>query len=73
MRANRGNIALLLTAEQLGLLASPVGAHAANAYRELRRAQHLARLDEQNPQIPLNALQNEQSAVKALWKEVFGA
>jgi [glutamine synthetase] adenylyltransferase / [glutamine synthetase]-adenylyl-L-tyrosine phosphorylase len=73
MRANRGNIALLLIAEQLGLLAAPVGAHAANAYRELRRAQHLARLDEQNPQIPLNALQNEQSAVKALWKEVFGA
>jgi [glutamine synthetase] adenylyltransferase / [glutamine synthetase]-adenylyl-L-tyrosine phosphorylase len=73
MRANRGNIALLLTAEQLGLLAAPVGSQAANAYRELRRAQHLARLDEQNPQIALDALQNEQSAVKALWKAVFGA
>jgi [glutamine synthetase] adenylyltransferase / [glutamine synthetase]-adenylyl-L-tyrosine phosphorylase len=67
-----GNIALLQAAEKAGLLPAGVGSAAAHAYRELRRAQHLARLDEQNPQIELSALQNEQSAVKALWKAVFG-
>jgi [glutamine synthetase] adenylyltransferase / [glutamine synthetase]-adenylyl-L-tyrosine phosphorylase len=66
-----GNIALLHAAEKTGLLPSGVGEGAANAYRELRRAQHLARLDEQNPQVALDALQNEQSAVKALWRAVF--
>jgi [glutamine synthetase] adenylyltransferase / [glutamine synthetase]-adenylyl-L-tyrosine phosphorylase len=67
-----GNIALLQLAESEGLLPASIGSAAASAYRELRRAQHLARLDEENPQVALDALQNEQSAVKALWKVVFG-
>jgi [glutamine synthetase] adenylyltransferase / [glutamine synthetase]-adenylyl-L-tyrosine phosphorylase len=69
---NSGNIALLLAAQNQGLLPEGVGAGAADAYRQLRRAQHLARLDEQNPQLEPTALQNEQSAVKALWLAVFG-
>jgi [glutamine synthetase] adenylyltransferase / [glutamine synthetase]-adenylyl-L-tyrosine phosphorylase len=72
LQANSGNIALLLAAEQAGLLPSGVGQAAASAYRELRRAQHLARLDEEQPQIDPTHLPNEQSAVKALWKVVFG-
>ena len=68
---NIGNIALLVAAERAGLLPTGVGHAAAAAYRELRRAQHLARLDEKTPQIELDALQNEQSAVKALWMAVF--
>jgi glutamate-ammonia-ligase adenylyltransferase len=72
LRINSGNIALLHSAQQLGLLPSAVGDEAAKAYRELRRAQHLARLDEQTPQVELSALKNEQSAVKALWRAVFG-
>jgi [glutamine synthetase] adenylyltransferase / [glutamine synthetase]-adenylyl-L-tyrosine phosphorylase len=73
MRANRGNIALLQTAESLGLLAAPLGTDAAHAYRQLRRVQHQARLEEQNPHIAWNALPQEQSAVKALWEAVLGA
>ncbi len=69
---NSGNIALLHSAENAGLLPKNVGNDAANAYRQLRNAQHLARLDERNPQVEQTALQNEQSAVKALWKAVFG-
>ena len=69
---NTGNIALLHAAEKVGLLPANVGDEAANAYRQLRRAQHLARLDEQTPQVALEELQNEKSAVKALWKAVFG-
>ncbi len=72
LRVNSGNIALLHTAQQLNLLPGQLGDDAANAYRQLRRAQHLARLDEQTPQIDPSTLQNEQSAVKALWKVVFG-
>ncbi len=69
---NSGNIALLHAAQQVGLIPADLGDQAAHAYRQLRSAQHLARLDEQTPQIDLQALQNEQSAVKALWKAVFG-
>jgi [glutamine synthetase] adenylyltransferase / [glutamine synthetase]-adenylyl-L-tyrosine phosphorylase len=72
MALNSGNIALLHTAQSEGLLPAHVGDDAANAYRQLRSAQHLARLDEQIPQLELTALPNEQSAVKALWKAVFG-
>lgn len=71
LRVNSGNIALLRAAEDLGLLPEGVGVAAGDAYRELRRTQHLCRLDEQNPQIEPTRLQNEQSAVKALWSAVF--
>jgi [glutamine synthetase] adenylyltransferase / [glutamine synthetase]-adenylyl-L-tyrosine phosphorylase len=69
---NSGNIALLLAAENSGLLPNGLGQAAADAYRSLRRTQHLARLDEQTPQMDPADFQNEQSAVKALWKHVLG-
>ena len=43
---NVGNIALLMQAENEGLLPEGVGQAAGRAYRELRRVQHRARLDE---------------------------
>jgi glutamate-ammonia-ligase adenylyltransferase len=70
--ANAGNIALLQRAEAAGLLPTGVGAAAANAYRELRRAQHGARLDEQPTQFPPQAFERERDAVLALWQAVFG-
>jgi hypothetical protein len=45
---NVGNIALLQRAEAVGLLPAGVGTWRRDAYRELRRAQHKARLDEQS-------------------------
>ncbi len=72
LQANSGNIALLLAAQAAGLLPAPIGEQAADAYRQLRRAQHVARLDEQHPQLPLDQLTNEKSATKALWQAVFG-
>lgn len=68
---NSGNIALLHIAQSQGLLPADVGVDAANAYRLLRSAQHIARLDEKAPQLELHMLHNEQSAVKALWGAVF--
>lgn len=73
LRGNLGNIALLERAEQVGLLPAGVGHAAANAYRELRRVQHRARLDEAPTQVEPPALQAERDAVLALWHAVFGA
>ncbi len=68
---NVGNIALLQRAEAQGLLPAGVGQHAADAYRELRRAQHRARLDEQPTQFAPGLLARERDAVLALWSAVF--
>jgi glutamate-ammonia-ligase adenylyltransferase len=70
---NVGNIALLQRAEAAALLPPGVGQGAADAYRELRRAQHRARLDEQPTQFPADALQAERDAVLALWHAAFAA
>jgi [glutamine synthetase] adenylyltransferase / [glutamine synthetase]-adenylyl-L-tyrosine phosphorylase len=69
---NVGNIALLQRAETYGLLPPGIGQAAANAYRELRRAQHRARLDEQPTHFDTNTLTTERDAVLALWQAVFG-
>jgi glutamate-ammonia-ligase adenylyltransferase len=68
---NVGNIALLQRAEACGLLPEGVGQAAADAYRELRRAQHRARLDEQPTQFAPELLARERDAVLALWRAVF--
>ena len=73
MQGNVGNIALLQRAEACGLLPPDVGSAAASAYRELRRAQHRARLDEQATQFPAAGLVVERDAVSALWRAVFVA
>ena len=74
--ANAGAIALLQRAEAAALLPAGVGAGAANAYRELRRAQHRARLDEQptavdSADLSALGLDAHRDAVLALWRAVF--
>ncbi len=69
---NVGNIALLARAEAAGLLPDGVGRAAAAAYRELRRVQHRARLNEEPTQVPMTSLVAEREAMQALWKAVFG-
>ncbi|MBY0233892.1 MAG: bifunctional [glutamate--ammonia ligase]-adenylyl-L-tyrosine phosphorylase/[glutamate--ammonia-ligase] adenylyltransferase [Burkholderiaceae bacterium] len=73
---NLGVIALLQRAEAAGLLPAEVGKRAADAYRELRRAQHRARLDEQPTAVDAEALATsgllpQRDAVLALWRAVF--
>ncbi|MFZ2737298.1 MAG: bifunctional [glutamate--ammonia ligase]-adenylyl-L-tyrosine phosphorylase/[glutamate--ammonia-ligase] adenylyltransferase [Burkholderiaceae bacterium] len=70
--ANAGNIALLQVAESASLLSSGVGLQAANAYRELRRLQHRARLDEVAATSDPALLVQQRAAVLVLWHEVFG-
>ncbi len=69
---NVGNIALLQRAEACGLLPSGVGRAAADAYRELRRVQHQARLNEEPTHVDEGVLSAEREAVRALWQAVFG-
>jgi glutamate-ammonia-ligase adenylyltransferase len=69
---NAGNIALLERAQAAGLLPLGVGHAAAGAYRELRRVQHHARLNEESTQLAPGQLQGEREAVLALWLAVFG-
>lgn len=68
---NVGNIGLLVRADAAGLVPRGVGVAAADAYRELRRAQHKARLNEQPTQVPPDTLATERDAVLALWHAVF--
>jgi glutamate-ammonia-ligase adenylyltransferase len=68
-----GNIALLQRAQDAGLLPDHIGSRAADAYRELRRAQHTARLDEQPTQVDPDAMAGPRDAVLALWHTVFDA
>ena len=69
--ANAGVIALLQAAERAALLPAGVGTAAANAYRELRRVQHRARLDEQPTAVDAGLLVEQRDAVLALWRAVF--
>ncbi|WP_416559870.1 bifunctional [glutamate--ammonia ligase]-adenylyl-L-tyrosine phosphorylase/[glutamate--ammonia-ligase] adenylyltransferase [Limnohabitans sp. yimb22184] len=68
---NVGNIALLIRAEAAGLLPLGMGQAAANAYREMRRVQHRARLNEEPTDVPLDQLAAEREAVLALWQSVM--
>ena len=68
---NAGNIALLERAEVLDLLPAGIGYGAAGAYRELRRVQHRARLNEEPTQVGPCELQTQRAAVLALWHTIF--
>ncbi len=69
--ANVGNIGLLRRAEEAGLLAAGTGTAAADADRELRRVQHLARLNEHPTQVDPETIASERDAVLAVWHQVF--
>ena len=69
---NVGNIALLQRAEKVGLLPTGIGHAAAHAYREMRRVQHRARLNEEPTDVPMVQLMHERDAVLALWQVLMG-
>jgi glutamate-ammonia-ligase adenylyltransferase len=76
LMGNLGNIAVLQLAEDTGLLPAGLGAQVGDAYRELRRLQHRARLDEAPTRLQLDdmaAVAPHRAAVMTLWQHVFGA
>jgi len=70
---NVGNIALLMHAQEVGLLPQPIGSQAADAYRELRHRQHQARLDAHDGREPLEDWIAPRQAILALWQAALGA
>jgi [glutamine synthetase] adenylyltransferase / [glutamine synthetase]-adenylyl-L-tyrosine phosphorylase len=72
LRDNVGNIALLARAQACGLLPAGTGVAAGNAYRELRRLQHKARLNEEPTQVQADSVCAERDAVLAVWQHVLG-
>jgi len=71
---NVGNIALLQRAGAAGLIPADLAQAAADAYRELRRQQHVIKLSgAEYARVPPAAVANTRDAVKALWAAVLGA
>jgi glutamate-ammonia-ligase adenylyltransferase len=70
---NLGNIALLGIAGNLGLVAPPLAAAAADAYREFRRLQHQTRLaGAAHARVDPEPQAERRAAVDALWEAVLG-
>jgi [glutamine synthetase] adenylyltransferase / [glutamine synthetase]-adenylyl-L-tyrosine phosphorylase len=70
---NRGNIALLQRAGELGLVPESLAQQAADAYREYRRLQHQVRLTgARQARVEPAEHATRRAAVGALWAAVFG-
>jgi glutamate-ammonia-ligase adenylyltransferase len=72
---NLGNIAVLQLAEAAGLLPEGLSLQAGNAYRDLRRLQHRARLDEAPTRLDISGMPEvvaHRAAVLEMWQHVFG-
>jgi [glutamine synthetase] adenylyltransferase / [glutamine synthetase]-adenylyl-L-tyrosine phosphorylase len=69
---NVGNIALLQRAQACGLLAPGTGDAAADAYRDMRRGQHRARLDEQPTHFEPATYAAGRDAILDVWHQLFG-
>ncbi len=69
---NVGNIALLKRCGELGLLPAGIAGKAADAYRELRRAQHEVKLaGAEHARLEPGRLAAERKHVSALWESLF--
>ncbi|MBO1248719.1 bifunctional [glutamate--ammonia ligase]-adenylyl-L-tyrosine phosphorylase/[glutamate--ammonia-ligase] adenylyltransferase [Comamonas denitrificans] len=69
--ANAGNIALLHYADAAGLVPPGTGQAAADAYRQLRRLQHISRLNASNGVLDAISIAPHRDAILALWAAVF--
>jgi len=71
---NLGNIALLGIAAELGLIPVELADPARDAYRELRRLQHVLRLNaDRRARVERASVRRQIEAVSALWQRVFDA
>ncbi|MBI3525673.1 MAG: bifunctional [glutamate--ammonia ligase]-adenylyl-L-tyrosine phosphorylase/[glutamate--ammonia-ligase] adenylyltransferase [Betaproteobacteria bacterium] len=71
LTGNRGNIALLKTAGELGLIPVDLAETVRNAYRDYRRLQHRLRLNNSPAQVEPASVADRVKAVRELWKIVF--
>ena len=72
LTGNLGNIALLRICDELGLIPAGTGIAVGDAYREMRRLQHLARLQgDEDARVAADGIAPQAEAAKALWGAVF--
>ncbi len=72
LTGNLGNIALLRMCDELGLIPAGSGIQVGDAYRELRRLQHLARLQgDEDARVPADTIAPLTEAAMRLWNVVF--
>jgi glutamate-ammonia-ligase adenylyltransferase len=72
LTGNRGNIALLRIAAELGLIPAELATRCGDSYRQLRRLQHRQRLNDQPSRVAPDEVAAERAPVRALWAHVFG-
>ena len=72
LTGNLGNIALLRSAAECGLIPAAQAETARDAYREYRRLQHLRRLNNLDSRIEATPHAERIAAVRQLWSHVFG-
>ena len=71
---NAGNIALLQRCEELALIPGGMGESVADAYRDMRKRQHLARLQGvEDPKVDVADFAAQAEAARQLWDQVFAA
>ena len=74
LTADIGNIALLHLCAERRLIPAALASQVADAYRELRRLQHRAWLDEQpNARVDFAQVRSQADSVRELWQLLFGA
>ena len=71
LTGNLGNIALLRIAGELGLIPTDLAETVRNAYRDYRRMQHIARLNNAKARVAPAEVAERVAAVRALWRHVF--
>jgi glutamate-ammonia-ligase adenylyltransferase len=73
LTANSGNIALLQTLGELGLIDAALANAVASAYRQYRSLQHALKLqDESKARVDPAMVAQHIEAVKSLWQGLFG-
>ena len=72
LTANKGNIALLKMAADVGLIPVELAETVRNAYRDYRRMQHGLRLNGTKARVAPEEVGDRVTAVRELWRWVFG-
>ena len=72
LTGNIGNIALLKMCDELGLIPPGSGIAVGDAYRDLRKLQHLARLQgNEDAHVEIDEISLQANAARKLWEAVF--
>ena len=69
---NFGNIALLKTSAELGLIPEDAGETVSSIYRQFRKLQHQIRMQgAEQARVDPESVKTQSDAVKALWQRIF--